>query len=112
MIHMHACTITDVHVEWQAPHTQTAIPSDAILASNTNNNNNSALAELDAMLAELDALLVPDTDPPNSRLQNTSLLLTELATPSALTNGHLPNNSEGSDAGMANISLVAVATRN
>ena len=96
------CTITDVHVGWQTSNTQTAIPStsDVILASNTNNNNNTALAELDAMLAELDALLAPDTDPPNSTLHNTSLLLTELATASALVNGHLPNNSEGSDAGM------------
>ena len=100
-------TITGVHVEWQSLSTQITIPStsDVILATNANNNNS---AELDAMLAELDALLIPDVDPPNSTLQNTSLLLTELGTPSVLANGHLPNNSEGIDAGMANISVSTI----
>ena len=106
--------ITGVYVEWPSPNTQIAIPStsDAVLAANANNNNAASFAELDAMLAELDALLIPDVDPPNSTLQNTSLLLTELGTPSVLANGHLPNNSEGSDAGMANISVAASSTRN
>ena len=103
-------TITGVHVEWQSPSTQITIPStsDAILATNTNNNNT---AELDAMLAELDALLIPDVDPRNSTLQNTSLLLTELGTPSILANGNLLNSSESIDAGMANISVSTSSAR-